>query len=128
MAAAIWGGGWMGSLVLFRSDNQAVLSALSSYSAKDPSLSHLLRILFFLEAQFDFEHQVVHVPGVDNGAADDLSRNHIIAFLFPQANPTPHFIPQPLVMLLSNRSLVWTSPEGRDLLQSSLKIVSQQEQ
>ena len=32
---------------------------------------------FFLEAQFQFELVAVHLPGVSNGLADDLSRDRL---------------------------------------------------
>ena len=128
VAAAIWGVRWKGGSVLFRSDNQAVVAALSSYSARDPPLTHLLRCLFFIEAYFDFEHTVAHVPGIDNGAADALSRDNMTKFFsfLPQANPSPSPIPPPLVEMLSERSLLWTSPRWRGLLENSLQAVSQQ--
>lgn len=40
-----------------------MVSALASYSGKDPPLVHLLRSLFFIETRSDIEHLVVHVPG-----------------------------------------------------------------
>ena len=130
MAAALWGTRWRGGRILFRSDNQAVVAALASYSARDPPLVHLLRCLFFFEAYFEFEHVVEHVPGSDNGAADALSRNKVTSFLslLPQANPSPSPTPQPLVELLSDKSLVWTSPRWRQLLEATLRVVSRQGQ
>ena len=44
VAAAIWGVRWKGGSVLFRSDNQAVVAALSSYSARDPPLNPSLKM------------------------------------------------------------------------------------
>ena len=130
MAAALWGTRWRGGRILFRSDNQAVVAALASYSARDPPLVHLLRCLFFFEAYFDFEHAVEHVPGSDNGAADALSRNKVTSFLslLPQANPSPSPTPQPLMELLSDKSLVWTSPRWKQLLEATLRVVSRQGQ
>ena len=48
VSAAVWGSSWRGSRVSFLSDNQAVVHVLSSRSAKDPALAHLMRCLFFL--------------------------------------------------------------------------------
>ena len=124
LATALWGSRWKGQRVLFRTDNQAIVSALTNYSAKDPPLVHLLRSLFFIEAHFDIEHSVVYVPGECNGAADALSRDRLTSFfsLLPQVSPHP----QPLGDLLLDRSLSWTSPGWRDLLESSLRAASQQ--
>ena len=111
------------------SDNQAVVAALSLYS-RDPPLVHLLRSLFFIKAHFDFEHKVVHIPGEENGIADALSRNDMSSFssLLPQAALLPSAIPQLLIELLSDQSLLWTSPCWRGLLRSSLLEALQQEQ
>ena len=77
LAAALWGRKWQGKQVLFRTDNKAVVAALASYSACDPPLVHLLRSLFFIEAHFNFEHKVVHIPGEENGIADALLRSDV---------------------------------------------------
>ena len=37
-------------------------------------MAHLLRCLFFLEAKHELSLTVVHVRGVDNGAADEMNR------------------------------------------------------
>lgn len=73
-SAALWGKAWAGKRVLIHCDNTAAVQALTSRSARDPTLSHLLRCLFFFVAHFHFEH-VKHIPGRDNTAADALSRN-----------------------------------------------------
>ena len=106
------------------------MAALASYLARDLPLVHLLRCLFFLEAYFDFEHVVEHVPGSDNGAADALSHDNVTSFfsLVPQANPSPSPTPQLLVELLSDKSLVWTSPRWRQLLEATLRVVSREGQ
>ena len=107
LAAALWGRKWQGKPVLFRTGNQAVVAALALYSARDPHLVHLLRSLFFIEAHFDFEHKVLHIPG-ENRIADALSRNDMSSFssLLPQAAPLPSAIPKSLTELQSDRSLL----------------------
>ena len=55
LACAVWGDGWAGSRVTCRCDNQAVVQIISSCSCRDQSLMHLLRCLFFMEAQLQFE-------------------------------------------------------------------------
>ena len=126
LAAALWGQKWRVS----RFTSGPITRQLASYSARDPPLMHLLRSLFFTEAHFDFEHKMVHIPGEENGIADALSRNDMSIFssLLPQAAPLPSAIPQSLIELLSDRSLLWTSPRWRGLLRSSLLEVSRQEQ
>ena len=106
LAAAVWGRRWRHGRVLFCSDNQAVVAALSSRTARDGALMHLLRCL---EAHFEFDHRVEHVAGVTNTAADALSRDRLPTFrsLVPQAELNPTAIPEPLLELLSNRKLTW---------------------
>ena len=62
-------------------------------------MAHMLRCLFFLEAKWDMRLTAVHVPGVENGIADAVSRNNLDVFfhLLPQANPTPEGYPRGLV-------------------------------
>ncbi len=90
LAAAIWGHGWAGHRVLFYSDNAAVVAVIQRRSARDTCLLHLLRCLYFYAAHFQFTYTAHHIPGVDNVAADALSRNHMSIFfsLIPQVIPT----------------------------------------
>ena len=129
IAAALWGKAWRGTRVTFRCDNDAVVWALSSRSTRDPSLMHLLRCLFFLEASFQFEHEAHHLPGKANLAVDALSRNHVVDFFLicPQAPKSPIVVPPDSCKLLSDRSLKWTSPNWKRLFSSSLQAASQRE-
>ena len=70
--AALWGTSWSGKGVLFRCDNMAAVKALSSRKARDQTMSHLLRYLVFLQAQFNFEYTASHIAGKENRAADAL--------------------------------------------------------
>jgi len=45
---------------------------------------HLIRCLAFITAKFQFLLSASHIPGVENTAADALSRNKVVVFL--QAN------------------------------------------
>ena len=85
--AIIWGQQWVGSSVLFHCDNECVAAVKGGY-CKDPTLAHMLRCLFFLEARFDVLLSAKHVPGVENGVADSISRNNLPLFfnLLPQAH------------------------------------------
>ena len=82
MAIAMWGAEWQASTVLIRSDNYAVVSSLSSGSAKDVTLMH---ILHFYLAQFDIRVVTRHIAGAENTAADALSRDNLKVFF--QLNP-----------------------------------------
>ena len=93
------------------SDNMSVVCALTTGVARDPLLMHLLRCLHFFMANFQIIIEAHHIAGVDNSAADALSRNKLDVFLScsPQAALSPSPIPQsPLDMLLHNKP-DWTS-------------------
>ena len=111
IAAALWGKEWRGKQVHGGCDNQAVVEALEARACRDRVLMDLLRCLFFFEATHDFQLVVSHVRGVDNGIADDLSRNHMSFFQrVPQANPIPSPIPPKLLELLVSQAAKRTSP------------------
>jgi len=83
----------------------------------------LLRCLFFIEAHFQFQLRAIHLPGEQNGEADDLSRNRLSAFLkkVPGANSTPSPIPSSLLQWLLHPHLDWTSPTWTELFISSVQ-------
>ena len=98
VAAAPWGGLWRGKHICFHSDNMAVVSILSTETAKSPPLMHLLRCFSFYCALYCINVSCMHVPGAINAAADALSHNKLPLFssLVPQALPFP--IPTTLVV------------------------------
>ena len=55
-------------------DNQAVVASLRGY-CKELVIACLLRSLFFLEARYQLTVTAQYVAGVDNGAADAISRD-----------------------------------------------------
>ena len=111
VAVAVWGHCWQGSKLRFHLDNQAAVPVLNRGSAKDPTLAHLLRSLFFFLARFNVTYKAFHVPGTKNQAADALSRNRLnFCSIFPQAPKSAAHIPQSLLSLLLDTSLSWTSP------------------
>ena len=65
-AAALWGKDWKGWCVLCRCDNQAVVAVINARSSLDKDIMHLLRVLFFIEAHFDFMTKATHIPGTEN--------------------------------------------------------------
>ena len=101
----------MNSQVLFRCDNSAVVEVINNRSAKDPRLAHMVRCLFFFAASHRFTFSAEHVPGVENGLADALSRKRYDLFVSrsPQVPPPPILVPPPLCSLLFNKPIKWTS-------------------
>ena len=80
VAVAVWGRFWCGKAVRCHCDNQSVVAAIRGGHCRDPAMAHMLRCLFFLEASFNLSLSAVHVAGVNNGAADSISRNRLDNF------------------------------------------------
>ena len=119
IAAALWGHHWKHSCVCFNSDNMAVVGIIRSRTAKDPLLMHLVRCLVFYAASCGFEFIAEHVPGVDNTAADAISRNNI------PLQPSHVTVPKAVLDLLVTRMPNWGSQEWTVLLARSLIRESQ---
>ena len=119
IAVALWGAVWQSSSVLIRSDNMAVVCAISSGAAKDPLLMHLLRCLHFFLAQFDISLVAKHIAGVHNTAADALSRDKFFQCV-PQANQLPTPVPLPLMEMLLHCRPDWLSTVWRTMFLTTL--------
>ena len=90
-AAATWGASWAGKKITLRSDATTVVAAVNARTSRAPATACLLRHLSTLSARHGFDVRCLHVAGVDNGAADALSRQDIPRFraLCPHADPHP---------------------------------------
>ena len=67
----------------------AVVKLFRSRSSRDPDLMQLLRCLHFLAARYDISLAALQIRGVDNTAADALSRNDLtFLFLLSPGPPT----------------------------------------
>ena len=117
LACAIWGPQWKGQLIMCHSDNMAVVSQVNRLHAHDPKATHMLRCLAFFQALYDCRLRAVHIPGVQNTGADDLSRGRTAAFRarFTQSSSHPSQVPQELVNLLCSCPPDWISLHWRDL-------------
>ena len=114
MAAAILGHQWKGHLVHFSVDNLAVIHILNSTYSKDSHLMHLVHILMFLAAHFDFWFVAKHVEGNANSLVDDLSCDNLPHFFsqVPKAeyNKLPQVSPS-LLDLPGCDHHIWTSTD-----------------
>ena len=110
LAAALFGKQWQGCTVLSRCDNMAVVAVMRSRYASDRRLMHLLRVLFFLEAHYNFYILAQHIPGKHNSHADNISRNrhHVFLTECPGMSRQPTLIPPSLIHLLFLQE-DWTS-------------------
>ena len=111
MACAIWGNQWRGSTVTVHCDNTGAVAVVNSGYSRAPRIMHLLRCLFFIRAYFEISLWAVHVPGIQNGWADAISRDNLSYFFsqVPGAVDRQEVIPHPLVQLLVEQSPDWTS-------------------
>lgn len=69
-----WGDCWQGCHIIFRVDNQAVVSWLSSGTSKSPNSMSIIRLISMLAACLDFSFSSVWVSTTDNALADAASR------------------------------------------------------
>ena len=121
ISVAVWGQQWVGHTLLVRSDNMAVVQALTVGTARDPLLMHLLRCMHFFTASHQIGIQARHLPGALNIAADALSRDNmtILFASVPQAHREAVEVPAPLLDMLLHQRPDWTSPTWRRMFLSS---------
>ena len=74
LASYIWGGSWSRKCIVFKCDNQVVVTLLLNGSCKDHHLAFLLRELSKQAVLRSFTFYAIHIPGKYNVQADLLSR------------------------------------------------------
>ena len=74
VAACTWGHLWQRRRVTFYSDCMPVVQAMSKGASRSRRMMQLLRVLHHVAARNSFLYRVMHIPGVDNTIADELSR------------------------------------------------------
>ena len=104
-------------------DNQAVVACLRSRTCLDHHIMHMLRTLAFIEASSSFALCPQYISNTDNHLAEDLSRNCLSSFLskVPDANRRETSLPGPLVELLLDPTLDWTSPQWLQRFSATFK-------
>ncbi|XP_065918904.1 uncharacterized protein [Dysidea avara] len=125
ISCVVWGPVLSRKSIEVRCDNTGAVSAINKGSSKDKTTMHLLRCLWFFAALFQIKITATHIPGIENVAADTLSRNFLPRFwsAYPQAAQFPSYIPIPLLTLLSPKQLDWTSPKFLSLFQETVSLV-----
>ena len=101
-ASMVWGQRWRQQRVRVHCDNEAVVEVIKAGYSREPYLMHLLRCVFFITTFHEITMFPVHIPGLENRAADAISRNNISIFYsqVPQADPTPMVVPPEVIQLL----------------------------
>lgn len=125
IGAALWGEQWRGKTIRCWCDNAAVVAIIRSGSSREERVMHLMRSLFFILAHYNMQITAQHIPGVENGAADALSRNDAGLFLtqVPSAHREPSAIPSELLQMLVHNRQDWMSQNWTNLWGSSLRRV-----
>lgn len=122
IGTAVWGSAWQGKTVSCRCDNAAVVAIVNSGRSKVEVVMHLMRCLSFILARWEVSLVCSHIPGVQNGAADALSRNALSSFqrLVPGARVAPTVLPEKLLDCLVRGRPDWTSVDWMALFRSTL--------
>ena len=120
LACAIWGPSWSHKRVQVSCDNAAVVEVVNKKTSKCKDIMHLLRCLHFFLAYHDCTLKAVHVPGVQNIAADAISRNRpqVLRKAVPGAQQQPDEVSQTLWSLLVLNQPDWMSVNWKELLRS----------
>ena len=124
VAAEIFGQQWKGYLVQFSVDNLAVVHILNSTYSKDSHFMHLVHILMFLAAHFDFWFVAKHVEGNANSLVDDLSCDNLPHFFsqVPQVEYNkPLQVSLSLLDLLGHDNHIWTSTDWIRLFRNTIQ-------
>ncbi len=118
-ATAVWGHLWRGKMVLVHCDKMAVVATLRSGSCRKPQAMHLRRCLAFMEATGEFALLAEHVRGVNNVAADELSRGRLTAarIAMQVSDREQQTVPDRLLELMVTGSENWSDQQWLDLQQ-----------
>ena len=97
IACLLWGRGWFRKQIVLMCDNTAVVHIINKGRSSHPLINSFCRRITWLAVMNNFSLQAAHVPGVENRAADCLSRFEFQEFhrLCPSASgqslPCPPF-------------------------------------
>lgn len=74
IAARRWGALWTNKRVCVETDNTQAMSFINKGTCKNPIAMSWLREIFWLGVRHNFHLRARHLPGINNGHADRLSR------------------------------------------------------
>ena len=95
VAVSIWGSHLANKRILFRIDNQAVVTIINKKSSKSSRVMFLGRKLVFVCLDFNILLKAQHIPRRLNSVADSLSPGEFQKFrrLCPKADANPSVLP-----------------------------------
>ena len=77
MASAIWGDQFRGKRILVHCNNASIMQIMAKYSSKSKSMMVLVHSLTMFGMWNNFDLHLQHIPGINNGITNALSRfNH----------------------------------------------------
>ncbi len=77
VALRIWGSEFAGLRIKLMCDNTTSVAALNEARIRNHYMQEYMREIAFIAAQNDFDIWAVHIPGIENRLADQLSRLHL---------------------------------------------------
>ncbi|XP_061470916.1 uncharacterized protein LOC133379514 isoform X1 [Rhineura floridana] len=98
VAVYLWPDRLRDTTVHFWCDNLSTVHVINSLTSKNPRVVHLVHAFVLHCLQFNILFLARHVPGIDNGIADALSRNQMERFrqLAPWSRAQPDVVPPTL--------------------------------
>ena len=93
-AVRTWGHEWQDQQIMFYTDNMSITHVWFTGTSVDSIIMKLVRYMFLFAARLNINILMQHVPGVNNNAADALSRSQIGRFhqLRPTAKSQPDVV------------------------------------
>ena len=100
LAFHIWGKQFANRCLIIRTDNQAVMHILNSFTSKDRDIMILVRKLVLILMQYNILIKSIHLSGKLNILCDLISRNQVqkALELYPNLNKEPVSIPQHMLL------------------------------
>ena len=105
-------------------DNMAVVQVIQATYCKDSHLMHLIRLLVFFVAYFNFWFSASDIAGKSNTRADALSRSKHAVFLaqVSEAVREPVKVPSQLINLLS-QNITWMCTAWMEQFSTILQLL-----
>ena len=124
LALEVWGNVLKNKVLLFHTDNMALVDILNRQKAKEPLVMLLVRGFVLNQLKFNVLIKAVHIPGHFNSHADALSRLQVQRFLrqCSGADPTPAQLPR-LPDSLTSTPELWSWPAKPCPLQQSGRTI-----
>ena len=123
LSCAVWGCELAKHSVCVQCDNFSVVAAIKKGAARETTVMHLLRCLWFFVAHYDILLIPEHIPGVLNMTADYLSRcqMHRFFLLILLASLTPSAIHLAILEVLNPQGVDWTPAHFHELFYITTK-------